>query len=196
LLCDEIQTGLGRTGKLLASWHDNVKPDGVMLGKALGGGMLPVSMFLADKKVMQCFHPGEHGSTFGGNPLSAAVGFEALNVLIDENLVEHAAEMGKYMLAKLSQLSSPIIQSVRGVGLLIGIEIDTKYVSGREFCKTLIKKGVLSNEAHETVIRLSPPLIIKKEHIDFALQKIEEALYEFEKRKNDWKTNEMEPARI
>lgn len=183
LLCDEIQTGLGRTGKLLASWHDNVEPDGVMLGKALGGGMLPVSMFLANKKAMQCFHPGEHGSTFGGNPLSAAVGLEALNVLIDENLIEHAAEMGKYMLAKLNQLSSRIILSVRGMGLLIGIEIDTQYVSGREFCKTLIKKGVLSNEAHETVIRLSPPLIIKKEHVDFALQQIAETLYEFEKRR-------------
>lgn len=183
LFCDEIQTGLGRTGKLLASWHDNVQPDGVMLGKALGGGLLPVSMFLADKQVMQCFHSGEHGSTFGGNPLSAAVGLEALNVLIGEHLVEHAAEMGEYMLTKLRQLSSPIIRSVRGVGLLIGLEIDTQFVSGREFCKTLLSKRVLSNETHETVIRLSPPLIIKKEEIDFAIQKIEETLYKFDNRR-------------
>ena len=182
LLADEIQTGLGRTGKLLASWHDHVEPDGIMLGKALGGGMLPVSMFLTNKNVMQCFHPGEHGSTFGGNPLSAAVGLEALNVLIDENLVERAAEMGKYMLDKLTQLSSPIIKSVRGIGLLIGLEIDTEYISAREFCKILLKKGVLSNETHGTVIRLTPPLVIKKEHIDFSLQQIKETLYESEKR--------------
>ena len=183
LLCDEIQTGLGRTGKFLASWHDNVQPDGVMLGKALGGGMLPVSMFLANKPIMQCFHPGEHGSTFGGNPLSAAVGLEALNILIDEKLTERAAELGKHMLTKLNQLSSPIIQSIRGVGLLAGIEIDPQYVSGREFCNTLIEKGVLSNQAHETVIRLSPPLVINKDQINYALKKIEETLFYYEKQR-------------
>ncbi len=180
MLCDEIQTGLGRTGKMLASWHDGVSPDGVMLGKALGGGLLPVSMFLARKEVMDVYSPGDHGSTFGGNPLAAAVGLEALNVIVEERLMERAAELGQYLLTNLRQLESPIIKSVRGKGLLTGVEIDTRYFSGREFCNALIAKGVLSKETHETVIRLAPPLIISKEQIDFALVSIRETLKEFE----------------
>ena len=180
LLCDEIQTGLGRTGKMLASWHDGIHPDGVLLGKALGGGFLPVSMFLAKKEIMDVFAPGDHGSTFGGNPLAAAVGLEALNVIVEEYLVERAAESGAYLLNKLRQLTSPIIKSVRGQGLLTGIEIDTHYVSGHVFCNALITKGVLSKETHETVIRLAPPLIITKQQIDFALACIHDTLKEFE----------------
>ncbi len=180
MMCDEIQTGLGRTGKMLASWHDGVSPDGVMLGKALGGGLLPVSMFLARKEVMDVYSPGDHGSTFGGNPLAAAVGLEALNVIVEERLMERAAELGQYLLTNLRQLESPIIKSVRGKGLLTGVEIDTRYFSGREFCNALIAKGVLSKETHETVIRLAPPLIISKEQIDFALVAIRETLKEFE----------------
>ena len=180
LLCDEVQTGLGRTGKMLASWHDGINPDGVILGKALGGGFLPVSMYLARKDVMDVFTPGDHGSTFGGNPLAAAVGHEALNVIVEERLVERAEEMGDYLLSKLRLLTSPIIKSVRGKGLLTGIEIDTHYVSGYEFCNALIAKGVLSKETHETVIRLAPPLIITKDQIDFALTAIRETLKEFE----------------
>ena len=151
-----------------------------MLGKALGGGFLPVSMFLARNDVMDVFIPGDHGSTFGGNPLAAAVGLEALNVTIEERLVERAAELGDYLLTKLNQLTSPIIKSVRGKGLLTGIEIDTHYVSGREFCDVLITKGILSKETHETVIRLAPPLIITKDQINFALTAIRETLKEFE----------------
>jgi ornithine--oxo-acid transaminase len=182
MLCDEIQTGLGRTGKMLASWHEGVTPDGIMLGKALGGGLLPVSMFLAKKDVMNVYTPGDHGSTFGGNPLAAAVGFEALNVIVEERLIERAAELGEYLLTKLRQLTSPIVKSVRGKGLLTGIEIDTQYVSGREFCNALIARGVLSKETHETVIRLAPPLIITKEQIEFALVVIRETLKDFELR--------------
>ena len=182
LLCDEIQTGLGRTGKLLASWHDGITPDGVTLGKALGGGFLPVSMFLARKEFMDVYAPGDQGSTFGGNPLAAAVGLEALNVMVEENLIERAAESGEYLLTELEQLASPIIKSVRGKGMLTGIEIDTHYVSGREFCNALITKGVLSKETHETVIRLAPPLIITKEQIDFVLIAIRETLKDFELR--------------
>ena len=182
LLCDEIQTGLGRTGKLLASWHDEVSPDGVMIGKALGGGFLPVSMFLANKEVMSVYTPGNHGSTFGGNPLAAAVGLEALNVIVEENLVEKAAVLGSYLLAKLKQLKSPIIKSVRGKGLLTGIEIDTHYISGVEFCCALLSTGLISKETHECVIRLTPPLIINKEQIDFALHCIQKVLKEVELR--------------
>ena len=180
LLCDEIQTGLGRTGKMLACWHDGIKPDGVMLGKALGGGLLPVSMFLARKDVMDVYTPGDHGSTFGGNPLAAAVGLEALNIIVEEKLVQRAEELGEYLISKLMQLNSPIIKSVRGKGLLTGIEIDTNYASGRRFCDALISRGVLSKETHETVIRLAPPLIITKKQIDFALHCISETLKEFE----------------
>ncbi len=181
LICDEIQTGLGRTGKLLACQHENVQPDGLILGKALGGGLLPVSMFLARREVMDVFTPGDHGSTFGGNPLAAAVGLEALNVLIEEKLSERSAEMGAYLLDKLHVLKSPLIKSLRGKGLFIGIEIDPRKAKAREVCERLMTQGILSKETHETVVRLAPPLVITREQIDWAVERIDLVLKEMSK---------------
>ena len=172
LIADEIQTGLGRTGKLLACQHEGVQPDGLILGKALGGGLLPVSAFLARREVMDVFHPGDHGSTFGGNPLAAAVGLEALKVLEEEKLAERSAELGGYLLEKLSGLKSPLIKSLRGKGLFVGIEIDPKLARAREVCERLMAKGILSKETHETVVRLAPPLVITREQIDWAVERI------------------------
>ena len=169
LICDEIQTGLGRTGKLLASEHDGIKPDAVLLGKALGGGLLPVSLFLARREVMKVFTPGDHGSTFGGNPLAAAVGLEALNVLVDEKLVERAATLGDYLLEKLRALTNPLIRDVRGRGLLVGIELDTSRINARMVCEHLMRAGLLSKETHHTVIRIAPPLVITERQIDHAV---------------------------
>ncbi len=169
LITDEIQTGLGRTGKLLASQHENVKPDCITLGKALGGGLMPISLFLAREDVMNVFTPGDHGSTFGGSPLAAAVGLEALNVLVDEKLVQHAHDVGEYFMGELKKIHSPFVKNIRGKGLLIGIEIDTSKKSAREICLELLKLGLLSKETHHTVIRLAPPLIITKEQIDEAM---------------------------
>ncbi len=172
LIADEIQTGLGRTGKLLACDYEGVKPDGLALGKALGGGLLPVSAFLAKKEVMDVFHPGDHGSTFGGNPLAAAVGLEALQVLVDENLVSRSAELGEYFLQQLMTVKSPLITAVRGKGLFVGIAIDPKKSPARAICLKLLELGILSKETHETVVRLAPPLIITKEQLDDAIEKI------------------------
>ena len=169
LLCDEIQTGLGRTGKLLASEHDGVQPDGLMLGKALGGGLVPVSLFLSRNDVMEVFQPGDHGSTFGGYPLAGAVGLEALNVLVNEGLAQRAAELGRYFKGCLQQIKSPLIRSVRGKGLLIGVEINTDVAGGRRVCEALADHGLLTKETHETVIRFAPPLIITREQIDESL---------------------------
>lgn len=176
LICDEIQTGLGRTGKLLACQHDDVKPDGLILGKALGGGLLPVSMFLARSDVMEVFTPGDHGSTFGGNPLAAAVGLEALNVIEEEKLSERSAELGDYMLFQLKKIHSPLIKEIRGLGLYIGMEIDPQHATARSICMKLLEEGVLSKETHEVVVRLAPPLIISKEQIDTAVEKIAKVL--------------------
>lgn len=178
LLVDEIQTGLGRTGKMLASEHEDVKPDGLMLGKALGGGILPVSMFLARREIMQVFSPGDHGSTFGGNPLAAAVGLEALNILVEERLAERSAEMGDYLLAELAAIRSPLIKELRGRGLFIGIEIDAEVARAREVCEALMQRGVLSKETHSTVVRLTPPLVISKAEIDWAVSQIRAVLQE------------------
>jgi ornithine--oxo-acid transaminase len=172
LIADEIQTGLGRTGKLLACQYEGVQPDGLILGKALGGGLLPVSAFLARKDVMEVFHPGDHGSTFGGNPLAAAVGLEALQVLEDEKLADRSAELGGYLMDKLAGLKSPLIKSLRGKGLFVGIEIDPKLARAREVCERLMAKGILSKETHETVVRLAPPLVITREQIDWAVERI------------------------
>ncbi len=180
LICDEIQTGLGRTGKFLAADHENVKPDALVLGKALGGGLLPVSMFLSKNEVMDVFTPGDHGSTFGGNPLAAAVGLEALNTLINDKLVQKSAELGKYLVEKLQALKSPLIKEVRGKGLLVGVEIFAEY-SAREICLKLLKRGVLSKETHGTVIRLAPPLVITKEQIDTVVNAIQEVLHDTQK---------------
>jgi ornithine--oxo-acid transaminase len=180
LLADEIQTGLGRTGKLLACDHEDVKPDGLILGKALGGGILPVSMFLARQDVMDIFVPGTHGSTFGGNPLAAAVGTEALNMLVDERLPERSMEFGNYMLGELRKIESPLISDIRGSGLFIGIEINAALGSAREVCERLMARGLLSKETHETVVRLAPPLVVTKEELDWAIVQIRDVLEEMD----------------
>lgn len=167
-IADEIQAGLGRTGKRFACDHEDVRPDGMILGKALGGGMLPVSAFLADHHIMDVFHPGDHGSTFGGNALSSAVANEAIKILQEEKLAENSAELGKYFLEQLKQLKHPAIKEVRGKGLFIGLEIKPTF-HARDFCLQLMEKGLLSKETHETVIRFAPPLVITKTQIDEAL---------------------------
>lgn len=176
LICDEIQVGLGRTGKFLASQHDEVQPDGLILGKALGGGMLPVSLFLGTHEVMDCFQPGSDGSTFGGNELSARVGLEALNVIVDEQLTERSAELGDYFLKELQQLSSPLIKDIRGRGLFVGLEIDIRHGNAHDICLQLINNGVLSKDTHDTVLRLVPPLIINKEQLDEVVQAVDKTL--------------------
>jgi ornithine--oxo-acid transaminase len=179
-IADEIQTGLGRTGKLLACQHEGVKPDGLILGKALGGGILPVSMFLSRRDVMEVFTPGDHGSTFGGNPLGAAVGLEALNILIEEKLTENSAQMGAYLLAELRRIDSPVISDVRGRGLFIGMEIDPEFASARAICEALMARGLLSKETHETVVRLAPPLVIGKAELDWAVHQIRDVIDEID----------------
>jgi ornithine--oxo-acid transaminase len=169
LICDEIQTGLGRTGRFLDSEHDDVKPDGVLLGKALGGGLYPVSMFLARGDILEIFSPGDHGSTFGGNALAATVGLEALNVLVEEKLVENSARLGGYLTQGLRDLNSPLVIEVRGRGLLIGVEIDPDAASARQVCEKLMQECILAKETHDTVVRLAPPLIIDKQTADRAL---------------------------
>jgi ornithine--oxo-acid transaminase len=181
LIADEIQTGLGRTGKLLACDHDNLRPDGLILGKALGGGILPVSLFLGRRGLMEVFRPGDHGSTFGGNPLAAAVGLEALNIIVEEDLAGRSAELGEYLLKELRRLSSPLIKDVRGRGLFIGLEIDPAMATARTICEALMGRGILSKETHNTVVRLAPPLIISREELDWAIVQIREVLEEIEK---------------
>ncbi|MEO1244659.1 MAG: ornithine--oxo-acid transaminase [Pseudomonadota bacterium] len=178
LIADEIQTGLGRTGKLLATEHEGVVPDGLILGKALGGGILPVSMFLARRDVMNVFQPGDHGSTFGGNPLGAAVGLEALNILVEEELADRSARMGAYLKDQLEKIDSPLVAEVRGKGLFIGIEIDPDKCSARAICEALMNRGLLSKETHETVVRLAPPRVISQAEIDWAVSQIKGVLSE------------------
>ena len=180
LIADEVQTGLGRTGKLLACDHEDVKPDGLILGKALGGGILPVSLFLANRNVMQVFRPGDHGSTFGGNPLAAAVALEALNILVEDDLPARSAELGAYLLDALRAIDSPLIADLRGRGLFIGLEIDPALASARSVCEALMRRGILSKETHETVVRLAPPLIIDRVQLDWAVNQIEDALREID----------------
>ncbi|MCW9035906.1 MAG: ornithine--oxo-acid transaminase [Rhodospirillales bacterium] len=172
LICDEIQTGLGRTGKMLACNHEDVRPDGLTLGKALGGGLLPVSLFLASKKLMDVFTSGDHGSTFGGYPLASAVGLEAFNVLEEEKLSENAATLGQHLKNQLENLNSPFIEEIRGVGLFIGIEIKSSEAHAREVCEKLLKKGILTMYTNRNTVRLAPPLVITKEEIDWALEQI------------------------
>ena len=175
-IADEIQTGLGRTGKLFACDHEKVRPDLVIIGKALSGGFYPVSAVLSDESILGLFIPGEHGSTFGGNPLGAAVARTALKVLIDENMIENAATLGEYFSDQLSEIPSSKIKEIRARGLLIGVEIDNSAGGAREYCEKLQKMGILAKETHETTIRFAPPLIIDKETIDWALTNIREAL--------------------
>lgn len=178
LILDEIQTGLGRTGELFAFQHEIDKPDGLILGKALGGGIMPVSMFLAKKEVMQLFKPGSHGSTFGGNPLASAVGLEALKILQKDKLAEKSHKLGQYMLEKIKAINSKLVKDVRGSGLWIGVEIEPKYASAREVCERMMQKGILSKETHETVVRFAPPLIITKKDLDKAIKALQESLQE------------------
>lgn len=178
LICDEIQTGLGRTGRLLACQHDAVKPDGLILGKALGGGLLPVSMFLSRRDLLGVFGPGDHGSTFGGNPLASTVALEALKVLEEEGLITAAAEMGAWFMDRLNGLNSPYIKEIRGQGLLIGVEFDPARVAARTVCERLMERGVLSKETHDTVVRFAPPLVISREQIDMAVDALAAVLAE------------------
>lgn len=174
LICDEIQTGLGRTGKMLACQHENVHPDGVVLGKALGGGLLPVSLFLTRRDIMDVFTPGDHGSTFGGNALAATVAHAALNLLVEEKLYERAQRLGEYFIARLrKEIQSPLIKDIRGKGLLLGIEVQANY-SAHNICLRLLEHGVLTKDTHGTVIRLAPPLIINEEQIDAAVKALKE----------------------
>jgi ornithine--oxo-acid transaminase len=172
LLADEIQTGMGRTGKFLACEHDGVAPDGVILGKALGGGMLPVSAFVSTNEVMQVFRPGDHGSTFGGNPLAATVALEALAVLQDEGLIERSAELGGHLLAQLQTVESPLIREVRGKGLFVGLEVDARRTNARAIVDRLLARGLLSKDTHGTVVRFTPPLVITREEIDWAVEQV------------------------
>jgi len=181
LICDEIQTGLGRTGRFLASEHDDVVPDGLILGKALGGGILPVSMFLARRDIMDVFRPGDHGSTFGGNPLAAAVALEALNIIVEEDLPARSEAMGAFLLEELRRIDSPLVRDVRGRGLFVGLEIDPDKGSARDVVERLMRKGVLSKETHETVVRLAPPLSISREQLQWALARIAEVLADLER---------------
>jgi ornithine--oxo-acid transaminase len=176
MICDEVQTGLGRTGCMLACDHEGVRPDGLTLGKALGGGLLPVSAFLAREDVMAQFTPGDHGSTFGGNPLAAAVGLAALRVLEDEALARRARDQGDHLMAQLRRLRHPAIADIRGKGLLVGVEIDPAYAGAREVCEALVDEGVLTKDTHHTVVRLAPPLVIDREQIDFAVDALARVL--------------------
>jgi ornithine--oxo-acid transaminase len=181
LICDEIQTGLGRTGRLLACEHDGVRPDGVILGKALGGGLLPVSAFVATNDVMQVFHPGDHGSTFGGNPLASAVAMAALDVLFDEKLVERSAELGAWLLSELQDLRSPVVSDVRGRGLFVGIEVDARRTSARPVVDRLLARGILSKDTHGTVVRIAPPLNIARDDLAWAVGEIYAVFRELER---------------
>lgn len=172
-IADEIQAGLGRTGKMFACEHEDIVPDMYILGKALGGGVFPISCVVADDEILGVFEPGSHGSTFGGNPLACAVSMTALDVLIEDKLVENSAELGDYFLSELKNINNPIIKEVRGRGLFIGVELTE---AARPYCEKLKELGLLCKETHDTVIRFAPPLIITKEEIDLALSKIRQVL--------------------
>ncbi len=171
-IADEIQTGLGRTGKMFASEHEGVRADMVVLGKSLGGGAYPISATLASRDILGVFKPGEHGSTFGGNPLACAIAREALRIIKEESLIENAAEQGTYFLEKLKKIKSKFIKEVRGRGLLIGIDLKPEAGGARRFCEELKKEGLLCKETHENVIRFAPPLIIKSKELNWALRRV------------------------
>ncbi len=172
LITDEIQTGLGRTGKLLAEEHDGVEADLTVIGKALSGGFYPISAVLSNKEVLGVFQPGDHGSTFGGNPLACAVARMALKVLVEEGMIENSAKMGDYLMAGLRQIRSPHVKEVRGKGLFVGVELYPEAGGARRFCEALMTRGLLCKETHQNVIRFAPPLIIQKDDIDWALERI------------------------
>ena len=176
MITDEIQTGFGRTGKMFCHEYEGIRPDIVIVGKALGGGVYPVSAMLADTAVMEAFVPGNHGSTFGGNPLGSAVGIAALEVLVDDKLVAKSYDMGAYFLGELKKIKAPCIKEIRGKGLMIGIEINKASGPARPYCEALQKEGLLAKETHEQVIRFTPPLVITKEEIEWALERIKRVL--------------------
>ncbi len=174
LVLDEIQTGLGRTGKLLAEEHDGIEADLTLIGKALSGGFYPVSAVLSNTEVMDVLQPGDHGSTFGGNPLAAAVARASLKVLVEEGMIENAAEMGNYFIEGLRKIDQPLIKEIRGKGLMIAVEFEPEAGGARQFAKKLAKKGLLCKETHIDTIRFAPPLVITKDDVDWALERIEE----------------------
>ncbi|MFH1223365.1 MAG: ornithine--oxo-acid transaminase [Pseudomonadota bacterium] len=173
---DEIQTGLGRTGKLYCYMWEDARPDILIIGKTLGGGVMPISAVLADEPVMGLFKPGEHGSTFGGNPLACECAIAAMDVIEDENLVARSLELGEYLMKKLREISSPYVKEIRGRGLLIGIDLKKEAGGARKFCEALMQKGLLCKETHDHVIRLAPPLVITKEELDWAFELVKEVL--------------------
>ncbi len=173
LILDEIQTGLGRTGRLLAEEHEGIEADLTLVGKALSGGFYPVSAVLSNKEVMDVLQPGEHGSTFGGNPLACAIARTAMRVLTKEKMIENASQMGDYFLAGLKQIDSPHIKEARGRGLMIALELRPEAGGARQFCYRLVDRGMLCKETHENTIRFAPPLVIKKEEVEWALEQIE-----------------------
>lgn len=175
-LADEIQTGFGRTGRMFACEHDGVRADMVIVGKALGGGVIPISAAIADTSVMQVLNPGDHGSTFGGNPLACAVAIASLRVILDENLAQRSAELGAYFLEGLKKIPSRHVKEVRGKGLFIGVEIKEKSGTARPYCEALMKEGVLAKETHSQVIRFAPPLVIQQSEIDWALERVRKVL--------------------
>jgi ornithine--oxo-acid transaminase len=177
LIADEIQTGLGRTGKMFACDYESVRPDMLIIGKALSGGFYPISAVVADSDLLDLFTPGEHGSTFGGNPLAMAIARASLRVIVEENMVANSGKMGEYLLEQLVEISSPHVKEVRGKGLLIGVELHPKAGGARRFCEALVKQGILAKETHENVIRFAPPLIISQADIDWALPGIREVLH-------------------
>lgn len=176
MMADEIQTGLGRTGKLFACDHENIKPDVMIIGKALSAGFYPVSAVLTDNHILGLFTPGEHGSTFGGNPLGAAIARTSLKVLVEEGLIENAEKMGSYFYERLCEIPQKIIKEIRASGLLIGVEIKEEYGNARKYCEALRKEGILAKETHESTIRFAPPLIIDRDTIDWAIPRIQKAL--------------------
>jgi|TARA_A100001234_G_scaffold21794_1_gene17273 ornithine--oxo-acid transaminase len=174
MILDEIQSGLGRTGKLFAYHHSNIQPDGLILGKALGGGFMPVSCFLSSEEVLHWMNPGSHGSTFGGNPLAAAIAKRSIELLEEDGLIENSRIMGDYFKESLLSFNSKIIKEIRGKGLWLGVEIDPDYVSGKDLSKMCLDAGILCKETHETTIRYAPPLVISKEELDWGINKIKE----------------------
>jgi len=176
LLADEIQTGFGRTGAMFCVEHEGVKPEVMILGKALGGGVYPVSAIAATEEVMDVFKPGQHGSTFGGNPLAAAISIAALEVLVDENLTEVSRDLGEYLMGRLRDMNSPHVKEIRGSGLFVGIDLKPEAGGARRFCEALMNKGLLCKETHESVIRLAPPLTITREELDWSLGHLETVL--------------------
>ncbi|XJZ26781.1 ornithine--oxo-acid transaminase [Bacillota bacterium Lsc_1132] len=173
LIADEIQAGLGRSGKMFACDWDEIEPDMYILGKALGGGVFPISCVVADKVILGVFNPGSHGSTFGGNPMACAVSIAALDVLVEEKLAERSLELGEYFLSQLKKVANPVIKEVRGRGLFIGVELSEQ---ARPYCEKLKEQGILCKETHETVIRFAPPLVIQKEELDWAIERIQQVL--------------------